>query len=75
MTASVIIITKNQKEFLHQTIPTLLSQKFSGSFEIIVVDSGSTDGAVEYVKTFPVKRFDTLHVSSVELLSITIIST
>lgn len=48
--ASIIIITKNQKGFLEKTIPTLLNQKTEGQFEIIVMDSGSEDGAKEYVK-------------------------
>ena len=48
--ASIIIVTKNQKNFLEKTIPTLLNQKIEEQFEIIVVDSGSRDGAKEYVK-------------------------
>lgn len=55
MKISVIIITKNQKELLQKSIPVLQKQKFSGEREIIVVDSGSTDGAVEYVKNQKVK--------------------
>jgi len=48
--ASIIIVTKNQKHFLEKTIPTLLNQKIKDQFEIIVVDSGSTDGAREYIE-------------------------
>ncbi len=54
MTASIIIITKNQKPLLQRTLPTLLEQNFKDKIEIIVVDSGSSDGAVEYVKSLPV---------------------
>ncbi len=50
---SVIIITKNQKKLLQRTIPTLLNQKIRNSYEIIVVDSGSTDGAREYIQNLP----------------------
>lgn len=55
MIASIIIVTKNQKSFLEETIPTLLKQKLEEKFEIIVVDSGSTDGAIRYIKTLPVR--------------------
>ncbi|MDD4937743.1 MAG: glycosyltransferase [Candidatus Shapirobacteria bacterium] len=47
---SIIIITKNQLGILQKSIPAIKAQKSSKEFEIIVVDSGSTDGAVEYLK-------------------------
>lgn len=50
MKVSIVIITKNQKYFLRKTIPTLKKQIFNEKYEIIVVDSGSTDGALEYCK-------------------------
>lgn len=53
MIASVIIITKNQKDHLEKSLPVLLKQNIRGNYEIIVVDSGSTDGAVEYIKNLP----------------------
>lgn len=55
MKVSIIIITKNQKEILQKSIPVLLKQRFNEDDEVIVVDSGSTDGAIEYVKNQPVK--------------------
>lgn len=54
MKASVIIITKNQKSYLEQTLPILLKQEPRGAYEIIVVDSGSTDGALAYIQSLPV---------------------
>jgi rhamnosyltransferase len=59
--ASIIIVTKNQKDFLEKTIPVLLSQKVKEDFEIIIVDSGSKDGAKEYVQK----------IKSIKLVSIT----
>jgi glycosyltransferase involved in cell wall biosynthesis len=53
--ASVVIITKNQKNYLQKTLPILLGQDFEGGFEIIVVDSGSKDGAREYVESLGVR--------------------
>lgn len=58
MNASIIIITKNQKEYMRKTIPILKKQKFKGRYEIIVVDSGSTDGAREYCVKQKVKVVD-----------------
>lgn len=55
MKASIVIITKNQKNFLRKTISILQRQLFNEKYEIIVVDSGSTDGALEYCKTQKVK--------------------
>lgn len=55
MIASVIVITKNQKHLLKKSLPRLLEQNIRGGYEIIVVDSGSTDGAREYVDSLPVK--------------------
>lgn len=58
--ASVIIITKNQLAFLKRTLPALLGQNFPMSYEIIVVDSGSTDGALKYInKKKPVVLVET----------------
>lgn len=55
MDASIVIITKSQKSYLQQTLPMLLKQRYKGKYEIIVVDSGSTDGALEYAKSLPVR--------------------
>jgi glycosyltransferase involved in cell wall biosynthesis len=51
---SIIIITKNQKKFLEKSLPAIFNQSFR-DFEVIIVDSGSTDGALELAKKFPVK--------------------
>jgi len=58
MKASVIIITKNQKSFLQKTLPILAKQNFKETFEVIVVDSGSTDGTIEYVKKQKVRLIE-----------------
>jgi rhamnosyltransferase len=50
MDASIVVVTKDQKEFLKQTILTLKNQIYKGSYEIIVVDSGSRDGALDFCK-------------------------
>lgn len=55
MKASILIITKNQKYLLEKSLPVLLHQNFKEKYEIVVVDSGSTDGAREYVKSLGLK--------------------
>lgn len=51
---SIIILTKNQKKFLERSLPMIFAQTFK-DFEVVVVDSGSTDGALELMKKYPVK--------------------
>jgi len=45
---SIIIPTYNRKDFLGNTIESALGQKY-GSYEIILVDDGSTDGTEEFI--------------------------
>ncbi len=47
---SVIIPVYNKREYINETINSVLNQDF-GSFEIIVVDDGSTDDSSEVVKS------------------------
>lgn len=53
MKASVIIPTKNAGDILRRVLPSVLSQKTDWPFEVIVIDSGSTDGTVDYVRSLP----------------------
>ena len=53
---SVIVLNWNGKRFLDDCL-TALRQQTLRDFEVIVVDSGSTDGSAEYVRqTFPESR-------------------
>ena len=54
MEASIIIRTKNEARHLRETLDAVYAQEFS-SFEVIVVDSGSTDRTLEIASTFPVR--------------------
>ena len=55
MDVSVIILTKNAGEGFATLLQRLSSQKFAGNYEIIAIDSGSTDGTLEIAQNFPVK--------------------
>ena len=49
---SIIVLTKNAEGNIRGTLSLILSQKFSKPYEVIVVDSGSTDGTVGIIKSF-----------------------
>jgi rhamnosyltransferase len=53
---SIIIRTKNEEKWLGKVLEMLLAQTYE-DFEIILVDSGSTDRTLEIAKRFPVKIF------------------
>jgi len=52
---SVIIRTKNEGKLLWRVLKALTEQDFSHNFEIIVVDSGSTDNTLETAKNYGTK--------------------
>lgn len=51
---SIIIRTKNEERWINRCISEVLNQKIDKTFEIIVVDSGSTDKTIEKAKKFEV---------------------
>jgi glycosyltransferase involved in cell wall biosynthesis len=53
---SVIITSYNQARFLGDAIESILTQTYS-QFEVIVVDDGSTDNALEVVARYPRPRY------------------
>ena len=48
--ASVVILTKNPGPLFRQVLPAVQAQATPWPFEIVVVDSGSTDGTVEFIR-------------------------
>ncbi|NBC24260.1 MAG: glycosyltransferase [Bacteroidetes bacterium] len=60
MELSVIIVSYNVRYFLDQAIASVLQSTCNFDYEIIVVDNGSTDDSVEWVKSnYPdVRLFD-----------------
>lgn len=49
---SVIIPTYNRAEYLPEAIKSVLSQVFDETFEIIIIDDGSTDGTQKVIEKF-----------------------
>ena len=49
---SIIVLTRNAEGNIRGTLSLILSQKFSKPYEVIVIDSGSTDGTVGIIKSF-----------------------
>lgn len=55
--ASVVFLTKNGGKKLKESLDAVFSQVVSFSFEVVIVDSGSTDETLDIVKNYPVKLF------------------
>lgn len=56
MKASVIIPTKNPGALFRQVLSAVLAQETGFGYEVLIVDSGSTDGSVEYVDAMADER-------------------
>ena len=52
---SVIILVKNGGAFLGEVLEGLFSQKGVAAFEVVAVDSGSTDNSREILNRYPVR--------------------
>lgn len=54
---SIIIPAKNGAEFIGQVLSAIFSQKSQYTYEVIVIDSGSTDGTLDIVKDYKVRLY------------------
>ena len=52
---SVLILTKNEAQNIGACLQAVYSQKTADPFEVVLVDSGSTDATLEIAKRFPVR--------------------
>jgi rhamnosyltransferase len=52
---SVLLLTKNGTSDLERLLPALYGQKNVGPFDVLAVDSGSTDGTIDVLGRFPVR--------------------
>lgn len=53
--ASVIIPAKNEARRIRSCLDAIFSQEFPGPFEVIVIDSGSSDGTVELLSQYDIR--------------------
>ena len=51
---SIVIRTKNEAECIEETLTKVREQEFSGAYEIIIVDSGSTDSTLDIIRRYDV---------------------
>lgn len=59
-TASVLIPTKNAGAIIRDVLTAVTSQQASFPYEVIVVDSGSTDHTLDIVRSFPTVQLLTI---------------
>ena len=55
---SILVLTKNEARNIATSLDAVYSQKGVGEIEVIVVDSGSTDGTQELTRRYPVRRVE-----------------
>ncbi|MGA2159074.1 MAG: glycosyltransferase family A protein [Dehalococcoidia bacterium] len=55
---SIIILTKNGGDNFPRLLERIYSQQYTGSYEVIVIDSGSTDGTLEATRKYPLKLIE-----------------
>jgi rhamnosyltransferase len=53
--ASIIILAKNEERNIGNCLNAIFAQKIASAFEVIVIDSGSTDRTVEIARSFDVR--------------------
>jgi rhamnosyltransferase len=54
---SIIVLTKNAGERFEMLMRRIFSQKYSGEFEVLVIDSGSSDGTLDIAKKYGSRIF------------------
>lgn len=52
---SILLLTKNGFDDLDRGLPALFSQQVGAPFEVIAIDSGSTDGTLDLLRRFPIR--------------------
>ena len=54
--ASVVILTYNGEQHIDEILASLTTQRFDGTYEILVIDSGSTDSTLDIIAKYPSVR-------------------
>lgn len=55
MFLSILVLTKNESANIVRCLESVFSQNTSRKYEVVLVDSGSTDNTVELARKFPVR--------------------
>ncbi len=55
MDVSIVIRTRNEAQYIGETLKRVQGQEFDGNYEVIVVDSESTDSTLEIVRNYGVR--------------------
>ncbi|ARP88275.1 glycosyltransferase family 2 protein [Bordetella genomosp. 9] len=63
---SVVVLTKNPGDIFRQVLEAVLIQQTRFAFDVLVVDSGSTDGTLDHVKSLADPRVRTLQIPPAE---------
>lgn len=58
--ATVVVLTYNGERYLRDLLQAVRGQRIDGTFEVLVIDSGSTDATLEIVADFPEVRLLTI---------------
>lgn len=53
--ASILLLTKNDSQSTSACLSAIYSQKNTDPFEVIAIDSGSTDGTLDVLRRFPLQ--------------------
>lgn len=54
MKASVVILTKNGRKYIQNSLDAIFAQKLQHDLEVIMIDSGSRDGTLEIARRYPI---------------------
>ena len=52
---SISILTRNEELNIGDCLDAVFSQKFDGKFEVLLIDSGSTDATIDIARRFPIR--------------------
>ena len=55
--ASIVYLTKNGGEIFRKSLEAVYAQQVDFDYEVIAVDSGSTDGTLDILKSYPVRLY------------------
>ncbi|MFA5410940.1 MAG: glycosyltransferase [Candidatus Omnitrophota bacterium] len=52
---SIVILSKNSAPYLKQALEIIFRQQVSACYEVLVIDSGSTDSTLETIRRYPIR--------------------